>query len=258
MLLITVYTLLTYGVYITGYMLLSLFRAPFEPWRNRFMRVWSKGMARILNMHIKTEGDPPDPPFILISNHLSYIDIVPLYVNLDCTFVAKKEVKSWPVLGPMVKTTGVVFVDRTSRKDVVRVNDRLSKSLNEYQGMVMFPEGTTSGGKGVLPFRSSLLDYPASEKIPVCYSSISYRTDEKGGDSPADESVCFYGARDPFHSHLVKLVSNRRIDCTIRFGSSPVKSDNRKELAQKLHAGVMSIFLPTGRSGNAYPPPPKL
>lgn len=243
--LLILYTLITYGIYLIVYLLLKPFSIPFQPWRNLFMFVWAKGMRLILNIHIQKEGIPPSPPFFLVSNHLSYVDIIPIYLNLNCTFVAKKEVRSWPLLGFMVKTTGVVFVDRSRKRDITRVNEILSQSLNKYQGMVLFPEGTTSGGERVLPFRPSLLDYPAVNNIPVYYASIQYKTDEESGDLPAEQSVCFYGAREPFHEHVLKLASNRRIDCKITFCSEPVQCDDRKELARKLHYGINTIFEPS-------------
>lgn len=200
------------------------------------MRFWSKSVARILNIKIYVKGTPPSAPFVLVSNHLSYIDIVPMFINMNCTFVAKKEVESWPLLGPMVKHTGVIFVDRSIKRDVTRVNKLLSKSLTKNQGIVLFPEGTTTAGDRVLPFRSSLLNYPASASIPVYYSVIQYRTSE--GDPPADETVCFYGARDPFHKHVFKLAGNKKIECRVAYSLETVRASGRKELAQKLHEKV--------------------
>lgn len=239
--LLIVFTLISYSVYISIYLLLRLFSRPFEPWRNIYMRSWSKGAARILNITFRVEGNPPKPPFILVSNHLSYIDIMPMFINMQCTFVAKKEVESWPVLGYMVKKTGVIFVDRNVKRDVTRVNKLLADSLHEYQGIVLFPEGTTTGGDRVLPFRSSLLNYPASKSIPVYYSAIQYKTSKK--DPPADETVCFYGARDPFHKHVFKLAGNKEIECKIMFSNESVTAGDRKELAERLHSKVESAAL---------------
>jgi 1-acyl-sn-glycerol-3-phosphate acyltransferase len=240
-----VYTLSLYLVYLAAFALIWLFKLPYEPLRNLYMYLWSKGMCVVLNIRVETEGEPPQAPFFLVSNHLSYIDIIPLYLNLKCTFVAKKEVRSWPLLGFMVKTMGVIFIDRSRKRDVTRVNEVLSNSLSRYQGIILFPEGTTSGGEDLLSFRPSLLDYPATEEIPVYYSTINYKTAEERGDAPANTSVCFYGARDPFHKHVLKLAKNRRIDCKIRFCSEPVQCSDRKELAQKLHSGMSRIFEPT-------------
>ncbi len=234
--LLAAFILLTYALYFTGYALLRLCRLPGERWRNGYMRTLSKGIALILNVRIETRGTPPAPPFVLVSNHLSYLDIVPMYLNLNCTFVAKKEVRSWPVLGFMIHTMGVIFIDREKKQDVTRVNRLLEASLNPRQGIVLFPEGTTTGGDRVLPFRSSLLAMAAAEEIPVHYSVIQYAT--HASDPPAEQSVCFYGARDPFHAHLFKLACNRTIYATVVYGDAPVRDDDRKRLAQSLHARV--------------------
>ena len=242
--LIILYTFTTFGIYLVGYVILKLLRIRNESWRNLFMRVWSIGNARILNLKIETIGKPPEPPFFLVSNHLSYLDIIPLFINLKCTFVAKKEVRSWPVLGFMVMATGVIFVDRLRKRDVTRVNKILSRSMNKHQGVIVFAEGTTSGGHEVLPFRPPLLEYPAAAEVPVYYASIRYETDQERGDLPAEESVCFYGAREALHNHVYKLAGNHQIACTIQFGKEPVKEADRKVLAKKLHKGVDSIFVP--------------
>lgn len=234
--LLILFTLISYTGYFTGYLLLRLFAQSYEAWRNQYMRFWSKTVARILNIKFNVKGKPPVAPFILVSNHLSYIDIIPMFINMDCTFVAKKAVESWPLLGPMVKYTGVIFVDRSIKRDVTRVNELLSKSLNKNQGIVLFPEGTTTGGDRVLPFRSSLLNYPATNSIPVYYSVIQYKTSKE--DPPADESVCFYGGRDPFHKHVFKLAGNKKIECKVAYGEETVQVSDRKELAQKLHEKV--------------------
>ena len=205
------------------------------------MKNWSKGTSLIFNIHFKVRGSAPEPPFILVSNHLSYIDILPMFLHMKCTFVAKKEVESWPLLGPMVKKTGVIFVDRTVKKDVTRVNEVLEKSLSRHQGIVLFPEGTTTGGDVVLPFRSSLLNYPASDSIPVYYSAIQYKTSKN--DPPADETVCFYGARDPFHKHVFKLAGNKKIVCSLVFSDDYTVADDRKELAGQLHRKVEKTVL---------------
>jgi 1-acyl-sn-glycerol-3-phosphate acyltransferase len=241
--LLVFYTSLTYGIYAVGAVLLKIIRVRNEPWRNLYMRVWSIGVAYIFNIKIEAEGTPPKPPFFIVSNHLSYLDIIPLYRHLKCTFVAKKEVRSWPFLGFMVMSVGVIFVDRSRRKDVKRVNELLSKTLNKYQGLILFPEGTSSGGEDVLPFHSSLLELPAISNRPVHAASLYYETAE--GDIPARDSVCFFGGRDSFTEHVVKLAQTRKVICKIRFSEEPVQSSDRKELAVKLHNKVQGLFSPT-------------
>lgn len=242
-----IYTLTTFGIYLLGYGLIRITGQRSEPWRNLFMLTWSLGVAFIFNVKVTAEGTPPQAPFFLVSNHLSYLDIVPLFLNLKCTFVAKKEVRKWPVLGFMVSAVGVIFIDRSKRGDVRRVNRLLDKSLNKDQGLIVFPEGTSSSGEKVLPFHSSLLQIPATAGLPVHYCSLFYETAE--GDMPAVDSVCFFGARESFVQHIMKFAKTREITCVIRFGDDAVQSSDRKELAETLHQKIEGIFKPTTPSG---------
>lgn len=238
-----IFTITSCLIYLILYSFLKLLRFPYEPLRNWYMRSWSKGSARIFNFRVEFEGKPPKEPFFLVCNHLSYLDIIPLYFYLNCTFVAKKEVRSWPVLGFLVYMMGVIFIDRKNKGDVVRVNKILTESLNKYQGIVIFPEGTSTGGKSILPFKSSLLEYPSSQNLDVYVASIHYKTSDR--DPDAVDSVCFFGARQSFPNHVFLMAKNHHIDCRINFNEEPVKATNRKELAEKLHQRMMNQFIQT-------------
>lgn len=238
--LLLIYTLTTFGIYWVGLLIPKLFGWRYEPWRNLFMKTWAEGVAFIFNVEVNVEGKPPKAPFFLVSNHLSYLDIVPLYLSLNCTFVAKKAVRKWPVIGYMVYAVGVIFVDRKRKTDVKRVNELLSISMNKYQGLIFFPEATSSGGEEILPFHASLLQFPADKELPVHTASISYATAE--GDEPARDSVCFFGARHGFLEHLVKLSQTHKVYCKIKFGERTEQSSDRKELAEKLQRNIEEYF----------------
>lgn len=230
-------------IYILLYGFFKLLRIPYEPLRNGYMRSWAKISAKIFNVQVNFTGEPPNAPFFLVCNHLSYLDIIPLYFYLNCTFVAKKEVRGWPVLGFLVYMMGVVFIDRSIKGDVVRVNKILTESLNKNQGIVIFPEGTSTGGKNIFPFKSSLLEYPAAQNMEVHVATIHYKTSEK--DLDAVDSVCFFGARHTFPEHVFMMAKNHRIECNIHFSEEPVSAADRKELAEKLHQKMSNQFIPT-------------
>ena len=242
-LLLFTFTMLFFAGYSFLLMINRFLKRPFEPLRNAAMRFWASGSSTIVNLKITVVGTPPKAPFILVANHMSYLDIIPVYLNTNCTFVAKKAVRSWPLIGTMVEAMGVIFVDRSRKRDVLRVNKLLTENLNENQGIVLFPEGTSTAGQNVLPFRSPLLEFPASEEIPVYFASISYETSPK--DEPAEQSVCFFGKRHSFTEHVFKMGKNRRIDCTIRFGDKPVQEQDRKKLAARLRSEIENIFIKT-------------
>src|SRR5215510_2231410 len=95
-------SLVTAGVYFTwllGVVCLFAFRDTRYKWRNIILRNWSKAMAKIIGVKITVQGTPPPAPFFLVANHLSYVDIIVLASQLDCVFVAKSEIRSWPIIG---------------------------------------------------------------------------------------------------------------------------------------------------------------
>lgn len=234
-------TLLIYSVYVIGYLPIKLLKLNFEPWRNRCLTLWGKTSARILSVNVETKGDIPQPPFLLVSNHLSYVDIIILFSVLKTTFVAKLEVASWPILGFISKTIGIVFIDRKRKRDVKRVNRIISEQINERQGITIFPEGTTSPGATVLKFRAPLLEHAASEAIEVSYCAIHYKL--MASNDPVYNTVCWWGDASMF-DHLFNLAEQKNIKATITFGQSKELLTDRKELAKSLHQKVSAIFEP--------------
>tara|TARA_R100001143_G_scaffold63515_2_gene71257 strand:+ start:52577 stop:53236 length:660 start_codon:yes stop_codon:yes gene_type:complete len=205
------------------------------------MALWGKMVIKLFSMEIRLEGTPPKPPFFIVSNHLSYLDI-PIYsAFIETTFVAKAEIRRWPVVGFMASTLGIIFIDRKKRSDVKRVNNLIASNLNDKQGVILFPEGTTSPGMEVLRFRPSLLEHAAISNIDVSYSTIRYETSK--GDLPAYKSVCWWGNISML-KHLFFLSKNRKVVVDIRFGSETIKNNDRKILAMELHNKVSSLFEP--------------
>jgi len=234
-------TFVYYLIYLLGFLFIKLFNYRYESWRNTCMALWGKAVIKLLSMEVRIEGAAPEPPFFLVSNHLSYLDI-PIYsAYIDTTYVAKAEIKRWPIVGFMAKTLGIIFIDRTKRSDVKRVNNLIASNLNDKQGVLLFPEGTTSPGLQVLKFRPSLLEHAAVSTLSVSYSSIRYETVED--DVPAYKSVCWWGNKSML-KHLLMVSQNRKILVDIRFGSELVVNDDRKLLALDLHQKVTSIFKP--------------
>lgn len=209
-------------------------------WKNHMITIWASLTAKILGLNIISEGSPPDPPFFLVSNHLSYIDVIPLWYFLDGTFIAKSEVASWPFFGWGTRTLGVLFIDRNLQSDVRRLNNLIAETISESEGIILFPEGTSSKGDRVLPFNSSLLNYPAKIEMPVSCATVSYRSSDP--NRPAWSHICWWGDMD-FLPHFWELLKIKRIDITIRFGEKLTAND-RKELSKQLHNQVTKLFTP--------------
>ncbi len=217
-------------------------------WRAVNFRLWSRFITHLIGMEVQVLGHPPASPFLLVSNHLSYVDIVLLASRTPCTFVARGDLRHWPFLGPLVAVGGTLFVNRNMKRDIPRVNEQFKTPYENGVGIVIFPEGTSSTGEQVGKFRSSLLEPAAQGGLPVYYASIRYETEP--GDPPAGLAVAWWGDME-FFPHLLGLFRLRRFKAKLIFGDRPVSSNDRKELAALLESRVRAEFEPM-----PFPPGP--
>ena len=209
--------------------------------RNRTFCCWARLFARIAGMRIRVEGEPPKGAFLLVSNHVSYMDIVLLATAVEASFVAKSELRSWPVMGGVFAAADTIFIDRDRRRDVLRVMERISHDLDRQLGVVIFPEGTSSKGDEILPFKPPLLDFAARSHQPVHVATLGYTT--PNGDGPASERVCWWGDT-PFSPHVLELLKLPYFDARLIFAETPVQDSNRKALARRLHEATKRSFTP--------------
>jgi len=230
-----------FPIYLVGRLAIGPWPATGLRWRNFIFRSWSRSILWVLGVEVAVDGKPPAAPFYLVSNHLSYIDIILLASRLDAVFVAKAEVADWPVLGPVCRAIGTIFVDRTSRRDIPRVMDRLQQTLAGGQGVVLFPEGTSTCGARVEPFRPPLLETAVRSGHPVSYVAISYRTPE--GLESAHTAVCWWGGRE-FVGHLLNLLALPGFRASLAFGDDQFLEADRKHLAERLWQAVDARFEP--------------
>lgn len=211
-------------------------------WRAWILRGWARGVARALHLHIEVRGTPPRRPFFLVCNHLSYLDIVTLASQIGGIFVAKAELATWPALGFLSRAMGTIFIDRSSKRDALRTLARIGHTMDAGGGVVIFPEGTSSAGDEVMPFKPALLEWAAREAFPVTVASLTYATDPP--DPPAYLAVCWWGDMT-FTPHLTAMASLRRIRATITFQPASIQDRDRRSLAGKLRAAVAETFVPT-------------
>jgi 1-acyl-sn-glycerol-3-phosphate acyltransferase len=209
-------------------------------WRYATMRTWARVVARAGGLRVDVEGTPPRPPFLLVANHLSYVDIIALSTVVDCCYVSRGDVREWPVIGLLCRSVRVIFVDRSRRADVGRVAAEMQERLDEGEGVVFFPEGTSSAGDGVAPFKPSLFDCAVRARVPVHYAAIGYET--RPPDPPAYLAVCWWGDMG-FAGHLFEFLSLATARARVSFGAAPIAGDDRKRLALDLHDAIEARFV---------------
>jgi 1-acyl-sn-glycerol-3-phosphate acyltransferase len=181
-------------------------------------------------------GGPLPHSGLLVSNHLSYLDILLLGALTPAVFVSKADVKQWPVFGWFASWGGTVFVRREKRGEVGAVGDQIRQLLQAGHLVVLFPEGTSSGGDTVLPFKSSLLEPVSGQTYNVHAAGIAYFL----GDGNASTDVCYWGDM-VFGPHLAKLLGKAKIRARVNFADIPAPAPDRKRLAKQLHAAVLKL-----------------
>ena len=224
-----------------GTLLLLLFPRVRLHWRHFSVRHWSRGLCRILGMDCRVIGTVPRAPFLLVTNHLSYLDILLLFTCVDGVFIAKRDMRSWPVLGLLAQLTGTIWLRREVSRDALRVALEIEHAIARGEGVVLFPEGTTSSGSGLLPFRPALLEWAARAQYPVHHAAIGYRT--MPGDPQAQAVLCWWGGT-PFATHARGVLRLRRFEAIVNFAAEPVVASSRKELAARLHEAIGREFVP--------------
>ncbi len=239
--LVTLLTMLHLAILLIGSLPLLLFPRLRARWRMCVFRSWSRSLLPVMGVEVEVEGRPPKPPFLLVCNHLSYLDIPVLGSQQGAIFVAKAEIAGWPGIGFMCKAINTIFIDRTLRRDLPRVMREIDREMVHGMGIVLFAEGTSSKGATVLPFRPALLESAARSGTPVSYAALSYRTPE--GEPPAHLAVCWWGGME-FSPHALCFATLRSVRAKVVFGEELIHDDDRKRLAQRLRAAVLQRFEP--------------
>lgn len=217
-------------------------------WAYELPYLWERGMCRIFGIKVIIEGSPNrDKQTIYMANHLSYLDIPAIASILKASFVAKAEVANWPVFGFLSKMQQTAFIER-SRKEVSTQKNALQNMLAEGKSLIIFPEGTSSDGRDVLPFKSSLFSIALGEQAlkqdlfvqPVTVSLIHVNGSEPTAQNIRDLYAWHGDMTLP--PHLWQFAKSR--GATIKLVFHPpyqaATFDDRKILAGKCHNDVLN------------------
>ncbi|MGC2112131.1 MAG: lysophospholipid acyltransferase family protein [Candidatus Korobacteraceae bacterium] len=190
---------------------------------------------RAIDLQLSVEGRPPARGLI-VSNHLSYVDILAYSAALPCVFVSKAEVEKWPVFGRYTRWSGSVFVRRHDRTDSARANVSVAEALKNGVPVVLFPEGTTTDGERVLRFHSTMLQPAIDLDAPITPCAIGYELD----DGDVGREIAWWGDMT-LVPHVLNLLGKKSIRAKIVFGEPVVASGERKELSRILHENVARL-----------------
>lgn len=212
--------------------LLDLFRSrPIN--RAPLARYYLAALYRLLGLRIRMRGTPASSATLLVSNHISWLDIVVLGGCLPVRFLAKREVASWPLIGWLAQDVGTLFIQRGGGQSAL-VREQIAQALEQDQRVLIFPEGTTSDGQQVLPFHGRLLQAAADAHRPLQAVTLVYL--QNGVTHPA---VPFIGDHS-FHSHALKLLASppAQVELVFHPPMLPSPGASNEQLATILHQQV--------------------
>lgn len=225
-------------------LLLTVHRGPYS---YLIPHLWHKGVCMIFGVRVRVEGTPyRDSQTIYVSNHLSYLDISAIGSFLKASFVAKADVANWPVFGFLSKLQQTAFISR-SRKDARKEKNALENMMAEGKSLIIFPEGTSTDGKSVRPFKSSLFSIALGsdnsdlmvQPFTISMSSVNGKAIETQEDR--DTYAWHIEMDTEMHDHLWGFAKSKGCVLTLTF-HEPVAAkdyDDRKEMAQICHEKVL-------------------
>lgn len=212
-----------------------------ERGRRFLLRQWARGAAAIIRMRIEISGSPPKPPYFLVTNHLSYLDIILLARTAGCVYVSRADVRGFPILGWVALGMNTIFINRAKVRDTRRVNEHIDTAMNRGYGVHVFAESRISQDAQVHPFKPALLEPAVQRGCPVHYAALSYHTPE---DAPRAKDVIVWKEPETLVQNMVRVLSLPSSTGIIAFGDAPISGNDRKDLADKLSQAVRERFTP--------------
>ncbi|MGB2815635.1 MAG: lysophospholipid acyltransferase family protein [Burkholderiaceae bacterium] len=216
------------------------------PLRNRINRRWSQVLVSICGVRIAVDGEPIPPQVrrtgieptglgrLVVSNHVSWIDVFAINAVTPCRFVAKSEISEWPLLGPLVTRSGTLYIERGRRHAVAVMNHIVRDHLKAGETVALFPEGTTTDGGMLLRFHSNLLAPAVEIGAPVWPLAVRYT--QAGARS---EAAAFVGEMSILGS-LVRILTARglTVHITVLPTVEVTLHENRHAVARAARAAI--------------------
>ena len=216
-------------------------------------QVFHRTMSRLLGLNVVVRGSHSSlRPLFLASNHTSWLDIIVITSFLPVIFVAKQEVSSWPFFGWLAQLQRSIFVNREKKQDVHKPIGLIADAFLSGEVVALFPEGTSTDGTDVSPFRSALVgavhetlrratDLPAVTIQPLAITYVG-----------ANGKLAVWAREDAtaFFPHLLQVAALHQIDVLLTWGE-PITADtnsDRKELTRQLEGAVRRLVLEANAS----------
>lgn len=219
-------------------------------------KIWASLNVWVLGIRVKLiNGDLIDPKqnYFMIANHLSYLDIILVGCKKPGLFVAKKEVKYWPLLGQLAWLAGSIFVDRSKKGPTANKPyiGQIAKYLEQGLTIQVFPEGTSSNGASVLPFKKGIFSSPILAKTPILPITIRYASVNKQPFGPQNRDLVTWHSDMTFIDHFWGVLNLRGFEVHIIINPPILETlvdennviEQAKSLAERAHDIIEKAYL---------------
>lgn len=211
------------------------------------MHGWCRRILKAMHVEYTVQGVPPSSG-ALVSNHLSYLDILLYSAITPFVMVAKLQVRSWPLIGYLTHLAGTVYVERSEdavpgrpRQMHAEVNRKMAEAYASGLPVLFFPEGTTTDGTQILPFRRGLFHSVLNGNIPLRVSALHLQLEEENDGATVEEDVCFVGDAE-LAPHLFGFLSLRGLQAQVCFGEEVTDREDRFVLSQSAREEIADLY----------------
>lgn len=205
--------------------------------KNLLISWWCKRLLGAFNIKVIVTGDIPTADLshaMMIANHVSWADIHVLNSVIPLRFIAKSDIRHWPVFGFFAKQVNTLFIDRAKKQEAFRIVDFTTACLQAGDRLCLFAEGTTTNGTAVLPFKSSLIEAAIRAEVPVYPVSIHYPL----ADGGINTAMAYAGETTLKESMLQALAVKSPVVILHFLPPISTKNQDRRVLALQAHAAI--------------------
>ncbi len=243
-----------FGLVALVHLWISVLRLP-NRWKiiSRLSRTFILLLRTILNIKVTVvgeEGQLERGGYVIISNHVSYVDGIILGSLFPVVFVSKKEVKSWPVIGQWNTLCGTIYINRQRKELVPLLIEEISRKLTQEANVLLFPEGTSTNGERMLPFQTAPLAAPLRKRAIIVPVTLTYKSVEEKPVSVSNRDLIYWYGDMSFVNHFWKLLSLRGIEAIVTLQPKiecfryEDNSAGRRRLAEDCYNRVLGRITP--------------
>ena len=207
--------------------------------REMQVQAWSLKFLALWGIHLQVIGQPVlAGPALIVANHISWLDILVIHAARYCRFVSKSDIRDWPLVGALATGSGTLYIERASRKDALRMVRDMAEAMKDGDVLAVFPEGTTSDGRELLPFHANLIQSAIAADAPVQPMSLKF-IDARTGELTL--APCYIGD-DTLVASVWRTLTAPPITAVVSFGAVQLANGrDRRQWAQDLREAVMAL-----------------